>query len=706
MNETSIITKNDGDATTPSRRRFVASALAAALGVSLADVIGPEELGAAPQAAAQPVTNYCSTQFKAFVPVGELVRDPKTGPDGKPGLNIDMTVKWAVKSAATIAGEEYKCQPMTLRYFEGHYHGNPSGSKWPTNPALPGPGPTLRVRVGDRVQVHLSNEIDPTKFPQTQTDPNNKICDIQNATDPDTGGNIALYPQKEFMPSCLHGDNITNMHYHGTHVTPDGTGDNVMVDVYPKGHEPKTPPPTPPQTVWSQYTNDFMMPLPPPAANPLEPSKKMTMGQAPGTHWYHAHKHGSVALQLLNGMSGALIIEGEFDDQLEALMPGLRKTEKVMVIQQLGDKVSIQKTQGSVQPGVPLNTCAAGDPTPLVNGQLQPTIEMKPGEIQRWRFVNATMQQVSYLTYRLIGPDVYNAWSKAGALPIDPNAPVIRQIAYDGVQLAPERYNDPNFGLAQEFTMAPGNRTDILVQAPLTEGVFLLAFQSVHGAPPAGCQPTTVIDRFLLRLKVTAGSTVNMTFPTAANFPPMPEWLKWDDDPKITLPTRTLIFNWASGDKTNRPAIDGKVFDESPNSTTVQRFTLNTAEEMILENYWASSIHPFHIHVNPFQVLEIFDPNNPGPTQHIIMEKPYIWRDTIAIPAANDHGKGADGQDPQGNRPPTTNGWVKIRSRFVDFPGTFVLHCHILDHEDRGMMQEVQVQDPTKPAPALVIHHH
>ena len=198
MNETSIITKNDGDATTPSRRRFVASALAAALGVSLADVIGPEELGAAPQAAPQaarqPATNYCSTQFNAFVPVGELVRDPKTGPDGKPGLNIDMTVKWAVKSAATIAGEEYKCQPMTLRYFEGHYHGNPSGSKWPTNPALPGPGPTLRVRVGDRVQVHLSNEIDPTKFPQTQTDPNNKICDIQNATDPDTGGNIALYP--------------------------------------------------------------------------------------------------------------------------------------------------------------------------------------------------------------------------------------------------------------------------------------------------------------------------------------------------------------------------------------------------------------------------------------------------------------------------------------------------------------------------------
>ena len=171
----------------------------------------------------------------------------------------------------------------------------------------------------------------------------------------------------------------------------------------------------------------------------------------------------------------------------------------------------------------------------------------------------------------------------------------------------------------------------------------------------------------------------------------MPEWLKWDDDPKITLPPRTLKFNWAAADKTDRPAIDGRVFDDT--LATVQKFTLNTAEEVILENYWNSSIHPFHIHVNPFQVMEIFDPNNPPATQHTIMEKPYIWLDTIAIPAST------------GTLAAPNKGWVKIRSRFVDFPGTFVLHCHLLDHEDRGMMQEVQVEDPAKPALALPMHH-
>src|SRR5580704_2410379 len=107
MDETAITTRNEIAETTPSRRRFVASALAA-LGVSLADIISPEELGAASQASSQAAPNFCSMQFQPFVPVVELVSDPKTG------LNVDMTVKWAVKNAATIAGEEYKCQQMTL----------------------------------------------------------------------------------------------------------------------------------------------------------------------------------------------------------------------------------------------------------------------------------------------------------------------------------------------------------------------------------------------------------------------------------------------------------------------------------------------------------------------------------------------------------------------------------------------------------------
>jgi hypothetical protein len=75
--------------------------------------------------------------------------------------------------------------------------------------------------------------------------------------------------------------------------------------------------------------------------------------------------------------------------------------------------------------------------------------------------------------------------------------------------------------------------------------------------------------------------------------------------------------------------------------------------------------HPFHIHVNPFQVIE---------DGGIKYSPPYVWQDTIAIPVGTPENKGA----------------VVINQRFLDFTGGHVQHCHILGHEDRGMMVGVQ----------------
>jgi FtsP/CotA-like multicopper oxidase with cupredoxin domain len=77
--------------------------------------------------------------------------------------------------------------------------------------------------------------------------------------------------------------------------------------------------------------------------------------------------------------------------------------------------------------------------------------------------------------------------------------------------------------------------------------------------------------------------------------------------------------------------------------------------------------HPFHIHVNPFQVIAIKTSAN---AQEIELPKPWIWWDNIALPPG---------------------GYVRMLSRFLDFSGAYVLHCHILGHEDRGMMEMVNV---------------
>ena len=85
---------------------------------------------------------------------------------------------------------------------------------------------------------------------------------------------------------------------------------------------------------------------------------------------------------------------------------------------------------------------------------------------------------------------------------------------------------------------------------------------------------------------------------------------------------------------------------------------LNTSEEWTLRNLGGAG-HPFHIHVNPFQVLEIFD----GRTEEltVVDANDAPWQDVVAIPPP---GRGPDG------RP----GYVKIRQRYLTFPGDFVIH--------------------------------
>jgi FtsP/CotA-like multicopper oxidase with cupredoxin domain len=84
--------------------------------------------------------------------------------------------------------------------------------------------------------------------------------------------------------------------------------------------------------------------------------------------------------------------------------------------------------------------------------------------------------------------------------------------------------------------------------------------------------------------------------------------------------------------------------------------------------------------------------------------KPLIWWDVFPIPS------GIKATDAQGNpingpdgKQIGVPGHFRMRSRFVDFAGQYVLHCHILAHEDRGMMAIVQVS-AGKPMPSYMHH--
>jgi FtsP/CotA-like multicopper oxidase with cupredoxin domain len=444
------------------------------------------------------------------------------------------------------------------------------------------------------------------------------------------------------------------------------------------------------------------------------------MGQAPGTQWYHAHKHGSTALNVANGMTGAFIIEGQYDDDLKKFY-GSKLHEQVLVLQQLSSTpFPVLDPSHTGGPG-------AARPPISVNGRRQPIVTMQPGEVQMWRIVNGDFRDaVQFVSFTPEGST--QACNQSGSQAVVTPCVNWRQIAQDGVQFDFTNYQSlgsPN----NPLNLSPANRADLLVKAPSQPGTYILQASANTGLPlqtcssssPAGCQaaPDASYSFALLTVKVTGDPiTPAMDFiQNQSDFPQFPNFLS--DIPDNTIFTRrTLVFG--AGNTT----IDGKRFD--PNKVN-QAMLLNTDEEWTVMNQANDKAHPFHIHINPFQITEIFEPNSqaattkgnpcyvdpndpstfkPCPSQQ--PQAPYVWWDTFGIPTgaqfditsqcsnSNDVKTCPKKLQPytacaQGTCTETIPGWFKMRSRFVDFTGQYVIHCHILIHEDRGMMQLVEV---------------
>jgi FtsP/CotA-like multicopper oxidase with cupredoxin domain len=613
------------------------------------------------------------------------------------------------------------------------------------NPMIP--GPTIRLRKGTQ------GNTDGTKFSLTLTnllpvDGANHTCNPvinYSATvpaRPDGTCNLADFPPLATQwPSCFHGDNVTNMHFHGFHISPQPPQDFALLSLYPQGTPHVTPGPTE-QVGTYQFTLD---PIP--------------YTQAEGTHWYHPHKHGSTALQVTNGMAGAVLIAGPFDDWLNGLYAsagGL--TEQVLIIQQLaqGSNFFAQGPAPTLIKNCSTGTCLCTAQSnsvtspPTVNGQLNPVITMRPGEIQRWRFINAAVQA-------------------GGALAIGfPADFQIRQIAQDGVQFAAQNYQQqPLLNLAwfvpnqpiQTLTtanLAPGDRADYLVQAPMvTQLTCFSQIQSVFGNVDPAVRQRIDAEQQAIRRALQAQSTFtplltvcvdpglgskSMAFPNPAQWPPLPDFLQ--DIPPQTAQT-TVAFSMTRkpgpanqpgpANATNQFFIDNVQYCPDCANKTM---TLNTPQEWIITND-STPQHPFHIHTNPHQLVEQGSIIN-GQRVPMLTYNPPVWGDTIALPAVTLGAKqqgcwnisagpifsNADAQQkcPQactvqkstwsgnwvttipGQRsvcqccpPDGSVGYVKIRQLPIDFTGEFVLHCHILGHEDRGMMQNVQVVCPQGP---------
>lgn len=472
-------------------------------------------------------------------------------------------------------------------------------------------GPTLRVKPGDTMRIRLVNSLPRTSDP----------CPMHN------------------MENEPGGFNLTNLHTHGLHVSPSGNSDNVFLQVCPGG---------PPQ--------DYEIHIP--------------MDQPPGTHWYHAHLHGSTALQVSSGMEGAIIVEGGQDTipQIAAAQ------ERVMVLQQIA-----YDDRGVIESYDPIFDFDDNGRVITVNGQVMPVIAMQPGQVEHWRLVDAGVAESMPLYVSNGQPNSY--------VPL-------YEIATDGNAMGRK-----DVWTSQGVELEPGYRTDILFKAPplpagqqsvtyfLTTkpiaGVKRLQFADAPRATPKqlAAAYNGVAPPQTVAIIVVGGTLDDMALPTDAQLAPFMPFQPITDS-ELTGRPQTLNFMsaYAVCPGPGRPCTvcdpdDPKVkttckfrymVDMIPYTTARKRtLTLNKASQWSLTAGTKASpqAHPFHIHVNPFE-MERTGPDGMPET---------VWKDTVLVTVG----------DPQA---PLT-----LKSRYVDFTGEFVLHCHILTHEDQGMMENVEI---------------
>jgi len=367
----------------------------------------------------------------------------------------------------------------------------------------------------------------------------------------------------------------SNLHFHGMAVSPQDNSDNVFVHVHP-GHQ-----------------FDYEVHI---------PSKGR---QRPGLFWYHPHAHGVVAKQMLGGMSGGLVVDGF--DTLFPIIRGLPERFFFIKHAELGGDREII----------------------LINGQLNPDVQIQPGELQFWRIANigATL----FIKFGIEGIPLY-------------------VVAIDGhPRSRPDR--------ATELFVGPGQRIDAIAIGPHAGAYAMrtVSFQNqAWKKPDPPQQLATIMSDGPGRVaRDTETDVLNQRVASA----------RWFDEVRSApiARRRTLVYSRTPDRRVFM--IDDRVMEENRIDQTVK---LGDTEEWTIINT-DQQYHSFHIHQTGFLVSEV----------NGVRQNEDSLRDTFSMLPATDDAPSI----------------LKVVIPFTDpvIVGRFVYHCHAVDHEDKGMMGVIEV---------------
>lgn len=396
----------------------------------------------------------------------------------------------------------------------------------------------------------------------------------------------------------------TSLHYHGLHISPNGNADNAFLSVPPN----------------ERLTYEFTIPQNHPA----------------GTFWYHPHLHQKVAEQVFSGLAGLFIVRGDLDE----ISKVKAAQEEFLILQDFN-----LNANGQVNPPNHMGLMMGREGALVTaNGTVNPTLTIASGGLLRLRILNASASRF----YRL-------------ALENHP----LYLIATDGGAISkPVELS--------ELLLAPGERAEVLVKGDRASGQYRLLnlpydrggmAMAGNGTMPnmPGMSNMGSMDGMAHTQNTQAQTSqplATLTYQGSTRPLQLPEQLI----EVVSLPkpsnTRRIELSMAMG---NSMAflLNGKPFDMERIDATVK---LDTVEEWELVNIDPDRMdHPFHMHVNHFQVIS----RNGQPEAYP------AWKDTVIV-------RGGE--------------TVRIRIPFKDFVGKTVYHCHILDHEDLGMMGLLEIK--------------
>jgi suppressor of ftsI len=391
--------------------------------------------------------------------------------------------------------------------------------------------------------------------------------------------------------------NMTNLHFHGLHVSPKAPQDDSLDMMASPGE-----------------TLHYSVQVPP--------------QQPPGLYWYHTHPHGESYVQDLDGMSGAIVVDG-----IDRYVPELRHMrERILALRDLVlptdaterkrvmESVAMQTTQCGTAPEAPERAFT-------VNGSLRPQIDIAPGERQFWRIVNASPDRYADLELDSVSLDV---------------------VALDGMPLA---YHDPSIRKRSmsHVLVSPAGRVEAIVIGPPADSHAALRSRCFDTGPDGDSNPAMVLADIVSAqsssLQVRRGDGVA---PVYAKFRPTVLKRVEASEPQFVV-----------------------TFTEDKQGFYIngQKFEMNAGPMLTVDigslQHWrvlnpTREVHPFHIHQVHFLVYAVGGKPVRNP----------VWVDTVNVSYGSSVDLVMDFTDPI------------IR-------GMSLFHCHLLSHEDKGMMAKI-----------------